>query len=125
MVDRDGYLDVRSRSASVLDLDAKLPGQAFKKGAGESLFCEFDAVLTREFRPALREMARWHGDDRIERLGSRAPGRAAAPAERRGRPVAAVRRAQPWPPVSVIRMAASRTTGRAMAARGPSRGPLR
>ncbi|MFE7527707.1 hypothetical protein ACFU7Y_18615 [Kitasatospora sp. NPDC057542] len=68
MIDRSGYLDVRSRSASVFDLDARLPDQAFKGVAGESLFCEFDAVLTREFWPALRAMARWHGDDRIELL---------------------------------------------------------
>ncbi|WP_416874340.1 hypothetical protein [Kitasatospora sp. SC0581] len=68
MVDRDAYLDVRSRSASVFDLDARLPGQVFRKNAGDSLFCEFDAVLTREFWPALCAMARWHGDDRVDLL---------------------------------------------------------
>ncbi|MEU3572165.1 hypothetical protein AB0E96_27625 [Kitasatospora sp. NPDC036755] len=65
---RDGCLDVPSSSASVFDLDARLPGQAFTKLTGDSLFCEFDAVLTREFWPALRAMARWHGDDRVELL---------------------------------------------------------
>ncbi|MFE7532641.1 hypothetical protein ACFU7Y_44210 [Kitasatospora sp. NPDC057542] len=68
MVDRDGYLDIRSRSASVFDLDARLPDQVFREDAGDSLFCEFDAVLTQEFWPALCAMARWHGDDRIELL---------------------------------------------------------
>lgn len=68
LIGRNGYLDVRSRSAATFDLDARLPGQVFKEVAGDSLFCEFDAVLTPEFWPALSEMARWHGDTHAELL---------------------------------------------------------
>lgn len=62
------YLDVRSRSAATFDLSARLPGQVFTEIAGDSLFCEFDAVLTPEFWPALCAMARSHGDEHVELL---------------------------------------------------------
>ncbi|MFD6533448.1 hypothetical protein [Streptomyces sp. NPDC060184] len=68
MIDRNDYLDVRSRGAATFELDARLPEQVFKEGAGGSLFCEFDAVLTPEFWPALCAMARWHGDAYVELL---------------------------------------------------------
>ncbi|MGW2458315.1 hypothetical protein ACWC4J_16065 [Streptomyces sp. NPDC001356] len=68
MIDHDGYLDVRSRSAATFDLDARLPDQVFKERAEDALFCEFDAVLTPEFWPALRAMARWHDDTHVEML---------------------------------------------------------
>jgi hypothetical protein len=68
VIDRNGYLDVRSRSAAAFDLDARLPDQVFNDDAGDSLFCEFDAVLTPEFWPALCAMARWHGDGHIDLL---------------------------------------------------------
>ncbi|MEV6675192.1 hypothetical protein [Streptomyces sp. NPDC051162] len=75
-IDRNGYLDVRSRSAATFDLDARLPDQVFKEGVGDSLFCEFDAVLTSEFWSTLcamarwpdGPMARWHGDGHVELL---------------------------------------------------------
>lgn len=56
------------RFAEVFDLAARLPGQVFREPQGDSLFCEYDAVLAPELWPALREMARWHGDDRVELL---------------------------------------------------------
>lgn len=62
------YLDVRARGATTFDLAARFPDQVFRRNLGESLFCEFDAVLTPEFWPALSEMARWHGDDHVEVL---------------------------------------------------------
>lgn len=62
------YLDVRARGATTFDLAARFPDQVFRRDLGESLFCEFDAVLTPEFWPALSEMARWHGDDHVEVL---------------------------------------------------------
>ncbi|WP_228769773.1 hypothetical protein [Actinokineospora alba] len=68
VIDRNGYLDVRSRSASAFDLGARLPDQVFKEDAGDSLFCGFDVVLTPEFWPALRAMARLHGDPCVELL---------------------------------------------------------
>ncbi|MET8592822.1 hypothetical protein [Streptomyces sp. NPDC005078] len=68
MIDRNGYLDVRSRSAATFDLDARLSDQVFKEDARDSLFCEFDAVLTPEFWPALCALARWHGDGHVELL---------------------------------------------------------
>ncbi|MGN5381064.1 hypothetical protein ACQ4WX_39750 [Streptomyces lasalocidi] len=68
VVDRNSYLEVRSRGTVTFDLDARLPNQVFKEDAGDSLFCEFDAVLTPEFWPALCAMARWHGDGRVELL---------------------------------------------------------
>ncbi|NRQ36424.1 hypothetical protein HII36_32005 [Nonomuraea sp. NN258] len=67
-IHRDDYLDVRSRSEATFALDARLPGQVFKEDAGDALFCEFDAVLTPEFWPALCAMARWHGDGHVELL---------------------------------------------------------
>lgn len=68
VIDRNGYLDVRSCSAATFDLGARLPDQVFKDDVGDSLFCEFDEVLTPEFWPALCAMARWHGDGRVELL---------------------------------------------------------
>lgn len=68
VIDHDGYVEVRSRSAAVFDLDARLPDQVFKQDAGDSLFCPFDDVLTPEFWPALCAMARWHGDAYVELL---------------------------------------------------------
>ncbi|MBZ4318668.1 hypothetical protein [Streptomyces huiliensis] len=68
VTDRSQYLRVRSHAATTFDLDARLPGQVFKKDIGDSLFCEFDAVLTPEFWPALCTMARWYGDTCVELL---------------------------------------------------------
>lgn len=68
IVDRDEYLKVRSHVAAVFRLDIRLPNQVFAKGAEDSLFCEFDAVLAPDFWPALCTMARWHGDKQIELL---------------------------------------------------------
>ncbi len=68
VIDRNGYLGVRSRSATVFDLDARLPGQVFKEGVEGSLFCEFDVILTPKFWPVLCAMARWHGDSHVELL---------------------------------------------------------
>lgn len=68
MIDRKGYLDVRSRNAVTFDLGARLPDQVFRDPAGDWLFCEFDVVLTPEMWPALCAMARWHGDEHIELL---------------------------------------------------------
>ncbi|WP_113698799.1 hypothetical protein [Nonomuraea lactucae] len=68
IVDRSGYLNVRSRGAAAFNLDARLPNQVFVEGAQDSLFCEFDAVLAPDFWPALCAMARWHGDTRVELL---------------------------------------------------------
>ncbi|GAA1117721.1 hypothetical protein [Kitasatospora arboriphila] len=62
------YRDIGARAAAVFDTAARLPGQVFAAPPGEVLFCEFDAVLTEEFWPALRDMARWHGDDRVDLL---------------------------------------------------------
>ncbi|GAA2459683.1 hypothetical protein [Streptomyces macrosporus] len=64
--DRDGYLDIRFRSAVPLDLEARFLDQVFRERAGDASFCEFDAVLAPEIRPALCTMARWHGDDHID-----------------------------------------------------------
>ncbi|MEW1913231.1 hypothetical protein AB0442_33200 [Kitasatospora sp. NPDC085895] len=61
---RTEYRGIGARAAAVFDTTAGLPGQVFAAPPGEVLFCEFDAVLTEEFWPALRDMARWHGDDR-------------------------------------------------------------
>ncbi|MEU3544743.1 hypothetical protein [Streptomyces paromomycinus] len=68
VVDRSGYLNVRSHGAAAFNLDARLPRQVFVEDAQDSLFCEFDAVLAPEFWPALCAMARWHGDTRVELL---------------------------------------------------------
>ncbi|GAT71325.1 hypothetical protein PS9374_07016 [Planomonospora sphaerica] len=68
MIDRSGYFDVRFRSSSIFDLDARLPGMVFKEDAGDSLFCEFDAIFTSDLWSALCAMARWHGDEQIELL---------------------------------------------------------
>lgn len=66
MSDRDGCAAIRSRSAVTFDLDARFPGQVFKKSADDALFCEFDVILAPETWPALCMMARWHGDDHVE-----------------------------------------------------------
>lgn len=66
VADREAYLAVRSSIASTFDLDARLPEQVFWRNDKDSLFCEFDVVLTPEFWPALREMARWHGDTSVD-----------------------------------------------------------
>ena len=68
MIGRTGYQGLRSRCAATFDLDARLPAQVFRERIGDSLFCEFDAVLAPEIWPALCTMARWHGDERIELL---------------------------------------------------------
>ncbi|MEU7179296.1 MULTISPECIES: hypothetical protein [Streptomyces] len=68
MTDRKGYLEIRSRAAAVFALHARLPDQVFAGDAGDALFCEFDAVLTPDFWPALCAMARWHGDAHVELL---------------------------------------------------------
>ncbi|MEU5990279.1 hypothetical protein ABZ806_15035 [Spirillospora sp. NPDC047418] len=62
------YLDVRAHGAATFDLAARLPGQVFRGDAGDSLFCEFDAILAPEFWPALQAMARWHGEDHVDVL---------------------------------------------------------
>ncbi|MFD0883364.1 hypothetical protein ACFQ08_02160 [Streptosporangium algeriense] len=67
-VDHDGYINILSHSATIFDLDARLPNQVFNEDMGESLFCEFDAVLAPYFWPALCAMARWHGDKHVELL---------------------------------------------------------
>lgn len=67
-LDRDGYGRIRSDCGRTFDLDARLPAQVFRKDRRDSLFCEFDVVLSPEFWPALSTMARWHGDDRVELL---------------------------------------------------------
>nr|WSX50118.1 hypothetical protein OG409_14895 [Streptomyces sp. NBC_00974] len=67
-IDRDGYLTVRSHSAATFDHEASLPGQVFKEIAGDTLFCEFDAVFDPDFWPALCAMARMHGDEHVELL---------------------------------------------------------
>lgn len=66
--DYNEYVEIRSRSAVVFDLDARLPGLVFNNIAGDSLFCEFDALLAPELWPALSAMARWHGDRHVELL---------------------------------------------------------
>ncbi|MER5931560.1 hypothetical protein [Streptomyces sp. NPDC002054] len=66
MIDHDAYLAALSRSEAVFDSAARLPGQVFKGTWGESLFYDFDSLLAPEIWPALCEMARWHGDDRID-----------------------------------------------------------
>ncbi|MEU5784695.1 hypothetical protein [Micromonospora lupini] len=68
IVDRDGYLSIRSHAATVFRLDSRLPDQVFRADASGSLFCEFDAVLAPEFWQAFCAAARWHGDQRIELL---------------------------------------------------------
>jgi hypothetical protein len=65
---RSVYREIRSRSAAVFDLQARLPGPVFKGGAEDALFGQFDAVLAPEFWPALRAMAAWHGDAFVELL---------------------------------------------------------
>jgi hypothetical protein len=62
------YREIRSRSAAVFDLDARLPGPVFKGGAEDALFGQFDAVLAPDFWRALRAMATWHGDAFVELL---------------------------------------------------------
>ncbi|MGY1438903.1 hypothetical protein [Streptomyces reniochalinae] len=64
--DSEDYRKVRSRAAATFDLDARLPEKVFRRDNGESLFCEFDVVLTPEFWPALSAMAQWYGDTRVE-----------------------------------------------------------
>ncbi|MFJ3877876.1 hypothetical protein ACIPW5_10495 [Streptomyces sp. NPDC090077] len=59
---------VRARCAAVFDLGAQLPAQVFRRDAGDSLFVEFDSLLTPELWPALCAMARWHGDPYVELL---------------------------------------------------------
>ncbi|TYB97409.1 hypothetical protein FXF53_19840 [Micromonospora sp. WP24] len=68
IVDRNGYMSVRSHAATVFHLDSRLPHQVFKEDASDSLFCEFDAVLAPDFWPTFCAMARWHGDQRVELL---------------------------------------------------------
>ncbi|GHJ91581.1 hypothetical protein SNE510_11000 [Streptomyces sp. NE5-10] len=67
-MDHNGFRRVLSRAAAAFDLAVRLPGQVCREGAEGALFCEFDAVLTPEFWPALRAMARWHGDSHVELL---------------------------------------------------------
>ncbi|WP_433382519.1 hypothetical protein [Streptosporangium sp. CA-115845] len=40
----------------------------FRNPAESTLFCEFDAVLSADFWPALCALAQLHGDDRIQLL---------------------------------------------------------
>ncbi|MEU7318796.1 hypothetical protein [Streptomyces sp. NPDC007083] len=64
--DGEEYRKVRSCIAATFDPDARLPEQVFRRGDEDSLFCEFDVVLTPEFWPALSAMAQWHGDTRVD-----------------------------------------------------------
>ena len=68
VVDRNEYISLRTHAASVFHLDSRFPAQVFKEDASDSLFCEFDAVLTPDFWPTFCAMARWHGDQCIELL---------------------------------------------------------
>ncbi|MEV0212251.1 hypothetical protein [Micromonospora sp. NPDC050695] len=68
MTDHHAYLNIRSRCGATFDLSVRLPDQVFREIGDESLFCEFDRVLTPEFWPALSAMARWHGDEHVELL---------------------------------------------------------
>lgn len=68
IVDRNGYMSIRSHAAAVFHLDARFPNQVFKKDASDSLFCEFDAILAPDFWPTFCAMARWYGDQRVELL---------------------------------------------------------
>ncbi|MGW1531581.1 hypothetical protein [Streptomyces aureus] len=68
MPDRPFEGDVRSRCGAVFDLDARLPDLVFRQDRGDTLFCEFDALLTPNLWPALRTMAQWHGDRHVELL---------------------------------------------------------
>ena len=68
IVDRDRYLAIRAQAATVFRLEARLPGQVFKRDASDPLFGEFDAVLAPDLWPALCAMARWHGDQWIQLL---------------------------------------------------------
>lgn len=54
--------------AEVFELGARLPGQVFREVQGDFLFCEYDALVAPELWPALGELARWHGDERVELL---------------------------------------------------------
>ncbi|WP_405680614.1 hypothetical protein OG239_05460 [Streptomyces sp. NBC_00868] len=65
---RHGGNDIHARFASVFDLDARLPGMVFRRDAGDTLFVEFDVLLTPDLWPALCTMARWHGDQHVELL---------------------------------------------------------
>ena len=62
------YLNVRSTIANAFHLAARLPHQVFAEDLGDSLFCEFDALLAPEIWPALRAMAQWHGDRQVDLL---------------------------------------------------------
>lgn len=64
--DSERYREMRSRISATFDLDARFPKLVFKHNSEDSLFCEFDVVLTPELWPALSAMARWHGDTRVE-----------------------------------------------------------
>lgn len=66
ITDRDRYASIILNMAAVFDLDARIPNQVFKKRAGDSLFCEFDAILSPDFWPTFCAMARWHGDQWVE-----------------------------------------------------------
>ncbi|MFD0558455.1 hypothetical protein ACFQ3B_15590 [Stackebrandtia endophytica] len=66
MADYDEYHAVRSFNETVFDMNARFPDQVFRKPAGDSLFGEFDFLLTPKIWPALCSVARLHGDDRIE-----------------------------------------------------------
>ncbi|MFG1871918.1 hypothetical protein [Micromonospora arborensis] len=68
MIDHHAYLNIRSRCRATFDFSVRLPDQLFREIGGESLFCEFDAVLAPELWPALCAMARWHGDEHVELL---------------------------------------------------------
>ncbi|MFI6056060.1 hypothetical protein ACIBCO_39080 [Streptomyces violascens] len=57
---------IRAHCADVFALDTRLPGMVFLKDRGDTLFGEFDALLTPELWPALCAMARWHGDQHVE-----------------------------------------------------------
>lgn len=68
MADRVGYEKVQACVAAAFNLEARLPGMVFRNSAESTLFCEFDAVLSADFWPALCTLAQMHGDDRIQLL---------------------------------------------------------
>ncbi|MEU8777010.1 hypothetical protein [Streptomyces sp. NPDC048606] len=59
---------IRAHCAEVFDLDARLPDPVFRRDAGDSLFVDFDSLLTPELWPALSALARSHGDRYVELL---------------------------------------------------------
>ena len=66
MAHHDQHSGAYAHGGGVFVLDAKLPQQVFAGRKAGFIFCEFDAVLSKELWPALSTMARWHGDPHVE-----------------------------------------------------------